>query len=387
MNLPITLVRDTIDQSDINHLINWLGENPRLTKGIKTIEFEQKWSDWLGCKYSIFVNSGSSANLAIFYGLILSGRLKNKKIVFPCVSWVTTVSPAIQLGLIPILCETDQNTLGIDVNKFEEICKKENPAAVMIVHALAFPNDVERIKKICEKYDVILLEDSCESVGTTVSGKKTGTFGLASSFSTYYGHHFSTIEGGFICTDDYDLYNLFKSIRSHGWSRDLDEVSRRNLQLKYGVDDFRNLYTFYHPGFNLRSTDLQAFIGIQQLKKLDSFCDARFKNLKMYHAKIKNDFWKINIDKFEFVSNFAYPIIHPKSVKIAEMLAEKQVECRPLIAGSISRQPFFYERYGKQTFEFSDKIHDHGLYLPNNPDMTEQEIDYICNIVNTVIER
>ncbi len=387
MKEPITLVRDTIAQDDIDSLIDWLKTNPRLTKGIKTIEFEQQWSNWLGCKYSVFVNSGSSANLAIFYGLILSGRLKNKKIVFPCLSWVTTVAPAIQLGLEPILCDTDSKTLGINTEEFEKICKQENPAALMIVHALAFPNNMEEIKRICDKYGVILLEDSCESVGTTVGGKKTGTFGLVSSFSTYYGHHFSTIEGGFICTDDYELYNLFKSIRSHGWSRDLDEVTRRQLQMKYGIDDFRNLYTFYHPGFNLRATDLQAKLGIKQLEKLDGFCKDRWKNLKLYDQFIKNDYWKIDVSQFEFVSNFSYPIIHPMAAKIAEKLAENRVECRPLIAGSISRQPFFYDRYGKKSFDFSDKIHDYGMYVPNNPTMTIDEIKFVCDIVNSITNK
>lgn len=382
LTLPITLVKDTIDSQDISDLISWLETNPRLTKSDKTIEFEQLWSNWLGCKYSVFVNSGSSANLAIFYGLILSGKLKNNKIVFPCLSWVTTVSPAIQLGLEPILCDTDSNTFGLDVDMFETICKRENPAALMVVHALAFPNDMKRINEICKKYNVILLEDSCESVGTTVNGKKTGTMSLAASFSTYYGHHFSTIEGGFVCTDDYELYNIFKSIRSHGWSRDLDESTRTKLQIKYNIDDFKNLYTFYYPGFNIRSTDLQAFIGIQQLKKLDRFCESRFNNLKLYDQYIKNDYWKIDISQSEFISNFAYPIIHPKFLNITESLTKNQVEYRPIIAGSMSRQPFFYERYGKQQFKFADEIHDLGLYLPNNPDMTKDEIKFICDIVN-----
>lgn len=383
---PITLVRDTIDKKDIENLIEWLKTNPRLTKGTKTLEFEHAWSQWVGCKYSVFVNSGSSANLAIFYSLILSGKLRNNKVVFPCLSWVTTVSPAIQLGLQPILCETDRNTLGIDPIEFEKICEKEQPSAVMIVHALAFPNQMEKIKQICEKYDVILLEDSCESVGTTVGKKKTGTFGFASSFSTYYGHHFSTIEGGFVCTDDFHFYNIVKSIRSHGWSRDLDEVTRRNLQMKYGIDDFRNLYTFYYPGFNLRSTDLQAVIGIEQLKKLDRFCKARWENFLLYDSLIKNDHWKINASDFEFVSNFAYPIIHPKSAEIAATLSENRIECRPLIAGSISRQPFFYERYEKTHFPFSDEIHENGLYLPNNPEMSSDEIHRISSIVNQIVE-
>lgn len=380
---PITLVGDTIGRDDISSLISWLETNPRLTKGINTVEFEQEWSSWLGCKYSVFVNSGSSANLAIFYGLILSKRMKNKKVVFPCLSWVTTVSPAIQLGLEPILCDVDSN-LGISVDGFEEICKRENPAALMVVHALGFPNDMKRLREVCDKYDVLLLEDSCESVGTTVGGKKTGAIGLVSSFSTYYGHHFSTIEGGFVSTNDYELYNIFKSIRSHGWSRDLDEITRRDLQIKYGVDDFRNLYTFYHPGFNLRSTDLQAYIGRLQLKKLDGFCDARWRNLKLYDSLIENSEWKIDLQNFEKVSNFAYPLIHSRSATIAEKMAENQIECRPLIAGSISRQPFFYERYGKQRYPFADLIHEHGMYLPNNPDLTEEDIRRICSVVNSV---
>jgi CDP-6-deoxy-D-xylo-4-hexulose-3-dehydrase len=385
VKLPITLVKDTINLEDIESLIDWLKTNPRLTKSTLTIEFEEKWSEWNGSKYSVFVNSGSSANLAIFYGLILSKKLKNNKIVFPCLSWVTTISPAIQLGLQPILCDTDRKTFGLDLNHFEQICKNENPAAVMLVHALGFPNCMDQINSICEKYGVILLEDSCESVGTSINGKKTGTFGLASSFSTYYGHHFSTIEGGFVCTDDYDFYNLIKSIRSHGWSRDLDKTEQTRLKQKYSVDDFRNLYTFYYPGFNIRSTDFQAFIGLNQLKKLDSFCIVRNNNLIIYDKLIKNDFWKIDIKQFEFVSNFAYPIIHPRCNEIVDELNKNNIECRPLIAGSMSRQPFYYEKYGKQNFEFADKIHDYGLYLPNNPDMTLDEIEFICNILNNII--
>lgn len=385
VKLPITLVKDTINYEDIQSLIVWLKTNPRLTKSIVTTEFEEKWSEWNGSNYSVFVNSGSSANLAIFYGLILSNKLKNNKIVFPCLSWVTTISPAIQLGLQPILCDTDEKTFGLDLNHFEKICKRENPAAVMLVHALGFPNDMKQIKIICEKYGVILLEDSCESVGTSINGKKTGTFGLASSFSTYYGHHFSTIEGGFVCTDDYDFYNLVKSIRSHGWSRDLNETEQNKLKQKYSVDDFRNLYTFYYPGFNIRSTDFQAFIGLNQLKKLDSFCALRNNNLIIYDKLITNDYWKIDIKQFEFVSNFAYPIIHPRCNEIVHELNKNNIECRPLIAGSMSRQPFYYERYGKQNFEFADKIHDYGLYLPNNPDMSLDEIEFICNILNNII--
>jgi CDP-6-deoxy-D-xylo-4-hexulose-3-dehydrase len=379
----IKLVKDTISNTEIDLLCDWLKTYPQLTKGKKTEEFEKNWSDWLGVKYSVFLNSGSSANLAMIYALKVGNRLKNNKIIVPCVSWVTTISPAMQFGLEPILCETDKDTLGLDVDCFEKLCKQHNPACVILVHVLGFPNKMEDIQKICKKYNVILIEDSCESVGTEYNGKQTGTFGIMSSFSTYFGHHFSTIEGGFVCTNDFELYEILKSIRSHGWSRDLSEETKQKLQQENNIDDFRNFYTFYYPGFNLRATDVQAFLGINQVKTLKEKNTKRYQNFLLYDSLIKNDYWKIKYSKF--VSNFAYPIIHPYKNKIVENLQKGNVECRPLICGSMSRQPFYYKQYGLQVFPFSDIVHDYGLYLPNNPDMSENDIEYISNIVNKTI--
>jgi CDP-6-deoxy-D-xylo-4-hexulose-3-dehydrase len=364
-------------------LCDWLKTYPQLTKGKLTEQFESEWANWLGVKHAVFLNSGSSANLAMVYALKVSNKLKNNKIIVPCVSWVTTISPAIQLGLEPILCETDKDTLGLDIEYFEKLCKEHNPACVILVHVLGFPNKMEEIQNICKKYDVILLEDSCESVGTEYKGKQTGTFGLMSSFSTYFGHHFSTIEGGFVCTNDFELYEILKSIRSHGWSRDLSKETKEKLQAENNIDDFRNFYTFYYPGFNLRATDVQAFLGINQLKTLKEKNIKRYQNFLLYDSLIKNDYWKIKYS--DFVSNFAYPIIHPNKSKIANNLQNGNVECRPLICGSMSRQPFYYKQFGLQVFPFSDIIHNHGLYLPNNPDMTEEDIKYIANIVNETI--
>jgi len=380
MNLPIKLVKDTIRNNEIDDLCLWLKTYPQLTKGKLTEEFEEAWSKWLGVKYSVFVNSGSSANLAMFQALKVSNKLKNNKIVAPCVSWVTTITPIMQLGMELILCDTDKETLGLDPKHLEEICKKENPSCVILVHVLGFPNKMKEIVEICEKYDVILIEDSCESVGSMYGEKKTGTFGLMSSFSTYYGHHFSTIEGGLVSTNDFETYEILKSIRSHGWSRDLCKETQNSLKEKFDVDDFTNLYTFYYPGFNLRSTDLQAYIGLSQLKTLEEKNQKRYSNFLRYHKNISNSYWKINFSNF--ISNFAYPIIHPNKNLIVKDLNTNNVECRPLVCGSMSRQPFYYTVYGKKTYPFSDIIHDNGLYLPNNPDMTNEEIDYICNIVN-----
>lgn len=384
MKLPIKLVKDTISNTEIDDLALWLKTYPQLTKGPKTIEFEELWSKWLGVKYSVFLNSGSSANLAMLYALKISNKLKNNKVIVPCVSWVTTVSPVIQFGLEPILCETDKDTLGIDVEYFEKLCQEHNPSCVILVHVLGFSNKLKEILDICKKYDVILLEDSCESVGTIYNGKKTGTFGLMSSFSTYFGHHYSTIEGGFVCTDDFELYEILKSIRSHGWSRDLSKETQKKFQEDHNIDEFRNLYTFYYPGFNLRATDLQAFLGINQLKTLDEKNYRRYENFVLYDKLIKNPYWKIKADGF--VSNFSYPVIHPNKNKIVNRLIDAKVECRPLICGSMSRQPFYYKVYGHKSYEFSDIIHDYGIYIPNNPDMSFEEINYIAEIVNQGID-
>ena len=380
--LKIPLVKDTIGLDDINSLIEWLKTNPRLTKDKLTIEFEKKWAKWLGVKYSVFVNSGSSANLAIIYSLILSKRLKNIKIVLPSVSWVTTVSPVIQFGLEPILCECDRDTLGLDINHLEKIFKENRPAAVVLVHVLGFPNKMAEIIKLCTEYDVILIEDSCESVGSSYHDTKTGVFGLLSSFSFYYGHHISTIEGGMVCTNDEEMYNILLSIRSHGWTRDMTYDYQNKYLNFYNIDDFKKMYSFMYPGLNLRSTDLQAFIGINQLEKIDEIANIRNKNYKLYKKLINNNLCNVVDYDYNFISNFAYPIISYNIKNIIKNLAENNVETRPLVAGNIGLQPFWINLYGKSNFEFANLIHDYGIYLPNNHEITENEVEFICDIIN-----
>jgi len=378
----VKLINDTINKTDITELIKWLETNPRLTKGELTIEFEKKWSKWLGRKYSVFVNSGSSANLAMVYALMLSNRLKNNKIVIPSVSWTTTVTPAIQLGLEPILCECDDETLGVDIENFKKIITEHKPAALMLVHVLAFPCKMDEIIQLCNDNDIILIEDSCESIGSTFNGIKTGNFGLMSTFSFYYGHHISTIEGGMISTDDKEIYNLLLAIRSHGWDRDFDKESQSLIRSENNIDDFRGLFTFYYPAFNLRSTDLQAFIGLRQIEKIDSFSEIRNKNFKLYNSLVINDFWKIKDNDNCFYSNFAYPVITPNIIELSKELQSNNIECRPLVCGSIGLQPFWKKLYGEVNFEFANKVHNYGLYLPNHIEVIEDDIKNITNIIN-----
>lgn len=380
--MNIKLVKDTIDFDDISKLIDWLKTNPRLTKGDLTLEFEKKWSKWLGVKYSVFVNSGSSANLAAIYSLILSKKMKNNKIIVPAVSWVTTVTPAIQLGLTPIMCDCDKDNLGLDINHLKQIIKDESPSAIILVHVLGYPNHMNEIIELCKENDIILIEDTCESIGSEYNNKKLGTFGDLSTFSFYFGHHMSTIEGGMVSTDDEDLYHILLSIRSHGWDRDLPTKKQEELREKYKINNFRALYTFYYPGFNLRATDLQAFIGLNQMDKLDMIVKNRNKNYLKYKKEIKNDFWSISEPEGSYVSNFSYPIITKNIDNLINELSKNNIECRPLICGSINEHPFWYERYGKQELNNSKIVHEYGLYIPNNHQMTEDEINKVIKIVN-----
>lgn len=378
----IRLVKDTIDSNDIAALIEWLKTEPILTKNKLTLEFEKVWSEWLGRKYSVFVNSGSSANLGMVYVLKISGRMKNNKVVVPALCWSTTLAPIIQLGLEPILCDIEDKSLSIDPDRLEEIIKKEDPAAVFYINPLGFVGDVKRLRWLSETYNFFLLEDSCETVGTVFEGNKSGVFGDMSSFSFFFGHHSSTIEGGMVSTDDEELYKLLLMTRSHGWDRDLDEDTQQKLRKKYNVDDFHALYTFYIPGFNIRSTDLQAFIGLNQLKKIDGMCQKRFDNYLFYLNHLHNNEWQPELSHLDFISNFAYPIIHSKKNRIVAKLRENDVECRPLICGSMNNQPFYNKSYPKMNLPVAQRVHDYGLYVPNNDKMTKNEIKFICDIVN-----
>lgn len=388
----IPLNRDTISNQDIDFLIEWLKTYPRLTKGNVTIELENKFADWIGSKYCVFVNSGSSANLLMLYSLILylreKGVKENNKIVIPNLAWATDISITWQLGFDPVLCDINLDTLSVDLNSLETIFKTHSPAALMLVSVLGFSPHIKEIIELCKKYDVVLLEDNCESMGTEYGGVKLGNFGLMSSFSTYFGHHISTIEGGFITTNNDEIYNLLLSIRSHGWSRDLQHNEKSRLKEKYNVSDFNEMYTFYYPGFNLRSTDLQAFIGLGQIDKLENIGINRNKNFKFYQENIINDFWKPNPLENTFTSNFCYPIISPKRDEIIKKLKENEIECRPLICGSMNTQPMYKDRnpYDNYVYENSKKINEYGMYIPNNPSLTEEELNLIVKIVNESIK-
>lgn len=378
----IKLVSDTIDKNDITNLVNWLSQDeiPRLTKGDITIDFEKKWSNKIGVQHTTYVNSGSSAILLALAALKESGKLKNNKIIVPALSWLTDVSSPIQLGMDVILCDCNLYDLSIDINHLKQLIKEEEPSSLILVSVLGLVPNMSEIVNLCEENNIVLIEDVCESMGSKFEDKYLGTFGVVSLFSLYYGHHLSTIEGGLICTNDSELNDIIVSMRSHGWDRDWSKEKQKEYRDKYNIDDFNSLYTFYYPGFNFRSTDLQAFIGLTQVDKLDKFSINREKNFKLYYDNITINELKIKYDDRNFISNFAYPIVSKNRENIVNKLIENNIEVRPLIAGSMARKPFWKGRV--DNLPNCDIINNNGFYIPNHQNLSNDDITRICTIVN-----
>ena len=380
----IELVKDTISSDDIDELINWLKTYPKLTKGPITLEFERKWSEWLGCKYSVFVNSGSSANLLMIYCLKILNMLKNDKVCVPSLCWATDLSPILQLDLTPILIDCNLDNLSVDISHLEKVFISESPSCLLLVSVLGLSPNMKEITELCNKYDVILIEDNCESQGTSYENIKLGNFGLMSSFSTYFGHIMSTIEGGMICTNDEKIYETLLQLRSHGWDRDLSKETQKSLRDEWGVDDFTSLYTFYMPGFNLRSTDLQAFLGINQLSKVDKVIEKRNKNFKYFESILQDKIWFPKECENSFTANFAIPIITKNKLEkelLVKNLNENNIECRPLISGSMGIQPFYKKKYGELKLPNCTFVDECGIYVPNHDKLTENDIELICKIL------
>ena len=383
MTERINLAQDTISRSELSRLSEWLLANNLLTKGPLTKQFEEVFAQYMGSDYAVFVNSGSSANLLIAYALKESGQLANSVAIAPAVSWVTTVAPLMQLGFDTHLCDCDKEDLGVDVGHLEELCRTLKPSVLFLVHVLGHANKMDQVRDICSRFNVAIVEDSCEALGSELaSGEKLGSIGRAGSFSFYYGHHISTIEGGMVVTDDRDLYNVMLSIRSHGWSRDIEPHAKVLLNQKYEIDEFRDLYTFYYPGFNLRSTDMQAHLGISQLERVSDIARVRERNFQIYKREL--DCFFCQQSDAAFVSSFAYGTLVENRLDVYKHLQANNIDSRPLICGNIGRHPFWLEKHGRVSLPVADRVHDNGIYLPNHANLDENDIVRVCDTFKQV---
>ena len=379
----IKLAHNTIDKDDYKVLIKFLQKHSYLNQSKETKKFENKFSKKLKTKHSIFVNSGSSANLLMAQTLIEGKFIKNKTVVLPSVSWSTSVSPFIQLGYKIIICDCDKRNLGINTDHLEKICKKFKPGLLLVVNVLGHSNNFNQILKLKKKYKFEVIEDNCESLGSKLNNKSLGTIGLASSHSFYYGHHISTIEGGMVSTKNDKFYNIALAVRSHGWARDMGSEFKRKLERKYKVNEFTSLFTFYYSGFNIRSSDLNAKLGIAQLKKLDRIAFQRHRNFKYYQKKLSN-FWKQESD-LNIISSFGYATFVKNRLKVFKHLQKKKIESRPLICGNMGQQPFLEKIcFNKKELINAKFVNEYGIYLPNHANINFKDIDFISKEFKSV---
>jgi CDP-6-deoxy-D-xylo-4-hexulose-3-dehydrase len=336
-------------------LADFILSTDMFSMGAQCKKFEVEFAQKQGRKEAVLFNSGGSANLALLQAIKNIGRLKSgDNIGFSAITWSTNVMPIIQMGLEAVPIDCDPHTLNSMSAHALPALEQENCKAFFLTNVLGFTGDLDAIAEQCAKKGIIVLEDNCESLGTILaSGKKTGNFSLASTFSFFVAHHLSTIEGGMVCTDDAELAEMLRIVRANGWDRNLSPERQTFLRTKYGVEsDFHAKYAFYDLGFNLRPTEITGFLGLCQLPLLDAAITTRETNFKkIYEAVLSNpDFIPLDSSHIKKLSSFAIPLI-AKTPQLRAHYIEKfilsGIEVRPLIAGNMQYQPF-YKKYIKK---------------------------------------
>ena len=379
----IKLIKSTFynEKATKRALCDFILKTKQLSIGKEVVKFEKDFSKWQGKKHSVMFNSGSSSNLALIQALINLKKINSGDSVgFSAVTWATNVMPLITMNLKPVPIDIELNTLNISSSKISQAYKKHKFKCLFITNLLGFSGDMEAIVMFCKKNNITLIEDNCESLGTEYDDKKLGNFGIASTFSFFVGHHMSTIEGGMVCTDNKEIDTMLRMVRSHGWDRHLDSEEQNKLRRKNKVDEFYGKYTFYDIGYNLRPTEIQGFLGANQLKYLDRIINKREQNYKKLSKIFYNkDFIKVDTGKLTKISNFSFPLIcnnkHTRD-KYLNLAKKNKIEIRPIVAGNISDQTFFVKYVAKKfSLKNAKKIHNNGFYFGNNPDITKKEIE------------
>lgn len=387
----IRLIKSTFykEKDTKEKLCNFIQKAEMLSFGPECQKFEETFAKWQKRKYCVFVNSGSSANLALIQAFLNLGKLKHGDYVgFSALTWSTNAMPLIQLGLKPVPIDVELDTLNVSSKKLNFVLEKYPVKVLFLTNLLGFCDDIDEIKKICEEKKITLLEDNCESLGTVYKGKLLGNYGLASTFSFYVGHHMSTTEGGAICTDSERLATMLRLVRAHGWDRNLSLQGQEKIRNRYKVNStFYSRYTFYDLGYNLRPTEINGFIGNTQIPYLKEIIKKRRTNFMKMALPIyaqTDKYYPIKFDHIDFLSNFAVPIIC-KTQKIRDQLVEKcngKIEIRPIVGGDMTQQPFYSKYVKKISVNNSNAklAHDQGLYFGNNPELTNKEIEVIVDV-------
>lgn len=348
-------------------------DSGRFTMGEHVDRFEAAFAEYTGSKYAVMSNSGSSANLLMIAALFFVGNNPLKagdEVIVPAVSWSTTYSPLLQYGLRLKFVDIDLETLNYSLKGLEKAVSART-RLIMCVNLLGNPNDFVQIKRIASAVGARIVEDNCESLGAQYEGRKAGTFGVMGSFSSFFSHHISTMEGGLTVTDDEELCQVMKCLRAHGWTRNLP---KENKICDISNDDpFMESFRFVLPGYNLRPLELSGAIGLEQLKKLPALIDERRKNGNMLIQKLSAHPDILIQREIGESSWFGFSlVIRPESVltrkDLLGRLEEKGFECRPIVAGNFVRNDVmkFYEAEVPDSMPNADRVHDFGLFVGNH---------------------
>jgi len=385
------LMKDNITRADLDAVCALLQqEDPVLTQSVNVRAFEEEWSTWLGVRHSVFVNSGSSANL------VTLGALKELyggggEILVPAITWVSDIAAVLHNGFEPVFVDIDRRTLGMD-NEQALARLNSRTRAVFITHVLGYNALGRPLIDELERRGVPLLEDVCESHGATFEGKKLGNFGLAANFSSYYAHHLSTIEGGMVSTDSTDFHEAVRMLRGHGLVRELASASRKK-EYAAEYEDLNPEFIFAYPGYNVRSTEINAVIGRSQLRRLDENVTRRTENLRLFLSNLDPDVYQTEFAT-EGSSNYALTLVLQRpdarlTQRVMKSLAANSVEYRRGTAGGGNqlRQPYLRRVYGDDSWKQcpqADHVHFYGLYIGNYPNIKQDKILRLCDLLNKV---
>lgn len=388
----IPLISSSYGKEEVNEALSSL-LSTWVTMGKKVSKFEELFAKYIGTKFAIMVNSGSSANLialSVLSNPIIAKISKNSEIITPAVTWATTVYPMINVGLKPVFVDVDLETYCINVEKIKSSISKKT-SAIMPVHLLGNSCDMNEITKIGKKNDLAIIEDACEAHGAEFKTKKVGSFGDMGTFSFFLSHHITTIEGGIIVTNNEKFYEVAKSLRAFGWIRELK--NRKSIASKFKNIDERFLFT--NLGYNFRPTEIQGAFGIHQIKKLNNFLKIRIDNAKYWDKRFKDlsDVFVLpKASKGVKHAFFCYPLTIKQDTKFSRLelvkfLEEKKIQTRPIMAGNITEQPSIqlFRHKISGSLKNSEIIMRNGFFFGNHQDIGNEEREFIAdNIISFV---
>ena len=346
-------------------------------------QFELDFSKYLNTKYCVMTSSGSTANLIATAALFYTKNPKLKRgdeVIVPAVSWSTTYFPLQQYGLKLKFVDIDLETLNYDLTSLESAIT-DDTKMIMIVNLLGNPNDFDAINSLIEGKDILLIEDNCESMGAEYKGKQAGTFGIMGTFSTFFSHHMATMEGGFVTTNDEELYHILLSLRAHGWTRNLPD---KNKVSNKSDDWFKESFRFVLPGYNVRPLEMSGAIGIEQLKKLPNFLENRRKNSELFIELFSNhkDFMiQKNIDNSSWFgfSLIIKPESNLKREEVVQKLVDNGIDCRPIVTGDFTQNEVmkFFDYEIHVELKNAKYLHEHGFFVGNHQVSILSEIDHL----------